>query len=111
MHHRGQAIVYGDVTAIGIEVFSIIDRVKRPRSDDEVVGSTWYHATKRGERDLRYRDNWELWMVRRYVVELAFRDDRWAINAYPEDNAHLLANSFSAISKQGPVLTLSLIHI
>lgn len=93
-------VVSGPTSAIVIETFHLEEKVERPRKDDEVLGSTWRYATKSGDRDLRFNDNQELWLVRRHAVELAIGDYRWAICLYGIANARTFVSTLAEIAPQ-----------
>ena len=102
---RGGDVRHGEASGIGVGLFDITETVRMPRADDEVLGSTWLHATKRGERDLRYRDNHRLYEVRRHGIELAFGGERWTILLYARSNAVGFGNALLAIVAPGSVLS------
>jgi hypothetical protein len=66
-----------------------------PNPEDEIIGEGWEHTTKSGERDLRYSDNREVYLVRRYGVMLRLQNKaKWKFGHLPEDKANALRTAF-----------------
>lgn len=98
--HTDGRVISGPIEAIDLETFDLEEKVVRPREDDQVLGSTWRYATKSGDRDLRFNDNHELWLVRRHAVELAIGKYRWAICLYGLNNARAFVSTFAEIANK-----------
>jgi len=66
----GFSVVRGNTAEIEVEtVFRDVGREK-PRWKSEIVGQTWRHATKNGERDYRFKDNYQIPIVRDWIAML-----------------------------------------
>jgi hypothetical protein len=67
-----------DTKEIGLESFYYEQKLTSPRPADEILQETWKHATKAGDRDLRYKDNISASLVHRYGVTLLLQDEsKW----------------------------------
>jgi hypothetical protein len=85
----------GNTKEITVETFYYEATVTTPGPDDEIYEKTWEHATKSGERDFRYRDNQEVYLVRRYGVTLGLQNkSKWELGRLPEREATELLIAF-----------------
>ena len=85
----------GNTNKIKVEPFYYETSVILPNPDDEIIGERWEHATKSGERDLRYRENREVYLVHRYGVTLRLQNkSKWELGRLPKDKANELCNAF-----------------
>ncbi|MBN9085109.1 MAG: hypothetical protein J0I16_26665 [Rhizobiales bacterium] len=66
----GDNTLSGNTADITMVEFKYDAIVEDDRPDDEVVGSVWQYATKNGERDWRFKDNQEMYRVRRKGLTL-----------------------------------------
>jgi hypothetical protein len=65
---------YGDTNKLDFECFKYEVKLTSPRSRDEILQETWKHATKSGDRDMRYKDNFSASLIQRYGVTLLLQD-------------------------------------
>ncbi|CAH1691406.1 conserved hypothetical protein [Hyphomicrobiales bacterium] len=65
---NGFSVTRGDTAKIEMEtVFRDVGREK-PRWKSEIVGQTWHHATKNGDRDYRFKNNYQIPIVRDWIA-------------------------------------------
>lgn len=68
----------GDTNKLDFECFKYEVKLTSPRPYDEIVRETWRHATKSGDRDMRYKDNFSASLVQRYGVALILENgSKW----------------------------------
>ena len=66
----GFSVVRGNTDEIEVEtVYRDVGREK-PRWKAEIVGQTWRHATKNGDRDYRFKNNYQIPIVRDWIAVL-----------------------------------------
>lgn len=86
---------WGRTRKIQVEPFFYDASAVLPNPEDEVIGEGWEHTTKSGGRDLRYNDNREVYLVRRYGVMLRLQNKaKWKLGHLPEDKANELRTAF-----------------
>lgn len=70
----------GPTSDLDLEIDDFETYTRTPTDGDEILGSTWRHSTKNGERDYRYKDNVELFDIRRYSLTIELKNDQcWVI--------------------------------
>jgi hypothetical protein len=85
----------GDTSKINVDAFYYDTSTFLPHREDEVISKAWEHATKSGERDFRYRENREIYLVRRYGVTLNLDNgSKWELGHLPEDKTDNLCAAF-----------------
>ncbi len=92
-------VIYGNAFDISVSAFSTEQMVRRPRRDDKVLESTWLYHTKRGEKDLRYKNNPKMWSVERYGVTLTLQEYEWDLHLFSEGNRDTFAAAFIALTE------------
>lgn len=77
----GNAYSSGEMKAVKMTAFEADRLTETAAKTDDVVAQKWRHTTKFGERDLRYKDNPDAFVVRRYGVALNLADgSAWEID-------------------------------
>jgi len=91
----------GETKTITLERFYYEDTITSPRPSDEILQETWKHATKTGDRDLRYKDNISASLVRRYGVTLVLQNAaKWELGGLLEEERDRLFKAFLEITDQ-----------
>jgi DnaJ-domain-containing protein 1 len=76
----------GDTKEIGFELFYYAQKLTSPRSSDEILQETWKHATKSGDRDMRYKDNINAYLVQRYGATMLLKSGpKWELAGLLEE--------------------------
>lgn len=75
----------GYTKKLDFECFKYKDKLTSPRPHDEILQETWKHATKSGDRDMRYKDNFSALLVQRYGVALILENgSKWELGGLLE---------------------------
>lgn len=91
----------GDTNKLDFECFKYEVKLTSPRSHDEILQETWKHATKSGDRDMRYKDNFSASLVQRYGVALLLQDgSKWEFGGLLEAEWDPLIQAFQNIINQ-----------
>lgn len=91
----------GDTNKLDFECFKYEVKLTSPRSHDEILQETWKHATKSGDRDMRYKDNFSASLVQRYGVTLILQDgSKWEFGGLLEAEWDPLIQAFQNIINQ-----------
>jgi DnaJ domain len=91
----------GDTKKIGLESFYYDHKLTSPRPADEILQETWKYATKSGDRDMRYKDNISVTLVRRYGLTLRLQNgSKWELGGLLEDEQDQLLKSWQEITDQ-----------
>lgn len=97
----GGSFASGETRNIGIRP-CYEDEKTRDADDGDVIAWSWEHATKSGDRDYRFKDNYKNFIVRIYGIELRFPGITIGIQISPlsKSKLKLAMASFAAILKQ-----------
>jgi hypothetical protein len=91
----------GKTKKIGLESFYYEHKLTSPQLTDEILQETWKHSTKSGDRDLRYKDNINVFLVRRYGVTLRLEDgSKWELGGLVQEEQERLLISCEEITDQ-----------
>ncbi|BCB22369.1 hypothetical protein [Bosea sp. ANAM02] len=66
----GFSVVRGNTDEIEVETVCRDVGREKPRWKAEIVGQTWRHATKNGDRDYRFKNNYQIPIVRDWIAVL-----------------------------------------
>lgn len=83
-----------DYPCISLELRESRNVQQQPPDDAEIVGETWAHVRKNGEPDRRFRDNWQVPIVR--YARLDFTSEKglqetWLFSSFQKANAFYAA--------------------
>ena len=93
----GQASI-GLTPDVQIKPFAHELRSTQLGEQDEVLDESWQYATKTGDRDLRYKDNYEVYVVRRFGFEIRLQDGtRWRFGRLPLESCVFIISDFLQI--------------
>jgi DnaJ-domain-containing protein 1 len=91
----------GDTNKLDFECFKYEVKLTSPRSHDEILQETWKHATKSGDRDMRYKDNFSASLVQRHGVALILQNgSKWEFGGLLEAEWDPLIQAFQNIINQ-----------
>lgn len=65
---NGFSVTRGLTAKIEVETLSRDVGREKPRWKSEIVGRTWHHATKNGDRDFRFKNNYQIPIVRDWIA-------------------------------------------
>ena len=75
----------GKTKQLIISNFFYDSKTERPDQTDEIIGQSWIHTTKSGERDFRYKDNDTIYLIRKYGVTLHLQNNTaWEFGGFDE---------------------------
>lgn len=91
----------GDTKEIGLERFYCEQKLTTPRPSDEILQETWKHATRSGDRDMRYKDNMSATLVQQYGVTLLLQDgSKWELGGLLEEEQDRLFEALQEVTDQ-----------
>lgn len=88
----------GETNKLDFECFKYEDKLTSPRPQDEILQETWKYATKSGDRDMRYKDNFSVSLVQRYGVTLLLQNgSKWEFGGLSEADQDPLMEALQKI--------------
>ena len=88
----------GETRSISASSFLYREKTGSPRKGDTIHGETWQYATKSGDRDHRYKDNYQVYEVERYGLEIHFRNDlKWQIGGMQKPTSDVTLTAFNTL--------------
>lgn len=88
----------GETRSISASTFFYKEKTSSPRKGDTIYGETWQHATKSGDCDHRYKNNYQVYEVERYGLDIHFRDNlNWQIGGMQKPTSDATFTAFNIL--------------